>query len=34
MTIQRLNELLVAEGYVEEQILPTAEEIIQELHGN
>lgn len=34
MTLERLNELLVAEGYVEAQVVPTAEEIIQELHGN
>lgn len=34
MTLEKLNELLIAEGYVEYQAIPTAEEIIGELHGN
>jgi hypothetical protein len=34
MTLERLNQLLVEEGYVEYQAIPTAEDIIGELHGN
>lgn len=33
MTLERLNELLIAEGYVEAQVVPTAEDILNELRG-
>lgn len=34
MTIERLNELLIAEGYVDYSPVPTAEDILGELNGN